>query len=128
LERKDLNNASTPLVRVPIEHGDRRRLYLSRFIARFRSQLSQIGLVAQRRLFPVQMINARDHVDARTRQLRLLRRGIRTVLLRCCRGIEIRLGFLINALHCPADIDRAIEALDGAMRLDGVRALSERMS
>jgi hypothetical protein len=31
-------------------------------------------------------------------------------------------------LHCPADIDRAIEALDGAMRLDGVRALSERMS
>jgi hypothetical protein len=43
--------------------------------------------------------------------------------------IEMRLGFLINALHCPADIDRAIEGLDGAMRLDdGVRALSARVS
>jgi 8-amino-7-oxononanoate synthase len=107
-------------------HGDRRRLYVSRLIARFRGQLRQIGLAAQRGLFPVQMINARDRVDARTLHLRLLRRGIRTVLLRCCRGIEIRLGFLINALHCPADIDRTIEALDGAMRLDGMRALSER--
>ena len=38
------------------------------------------------------------------------------------------LGFLIKALHRPADIDRAIEALDGAMKLDGVRAVSARVS
>jgi 8-amino-7-oxononanoate synthase len=109
-------------------HGDRRRLYVSRLVAHFRGQLRQIGLAAQRGLFPVQMINARDRVDARTLHLRLLGRGIRTVLVRRCRGIEMRLGFLINALHRPADIDRAIEALDGAMRLDGVRAVSARVS
>ena len=108
--------------------GDRRRLYLSWLVARFRGQLRQIGLAAQRGLFPVQMINVRDRVDAGTLYLRLLCRGIRTVLVRCCRGNEMRLGFLINALHRPADIDRAIEALDGAMRLDGVRALSARVS
>jgi 8-amino-7-oxononanoate synthase len=108
--------------------GDCRRLYLSWLVTRFRGQLRQIGLTAQRGLFPVQMINARDRIDAGTLHLRLLGRGIRTVLVRCCRGTEMRLGFLINALHRPADIDRAIEALDGAMKLDGVRALSARVS
>jgi 8-amino-7-oxononanoate synthase len=108
--------------------GDRRRLYMSRLVARFRAELRHIGLAAHGGLFPVQMINARNRIDARTLHLRLLGRGIRAVLVRCCRGIEMRLGFLINALHRPADIDRVIEALDGAMKLDGVRALSARVS
>jgi 8-amino-7-oxononanoate synthase len=108
--------------------GDRRRLYLSRLVARFLVQLRHIGLGAQGGLFPVQLVDPRDRIDAGTLHLRLLCRGIRAVLLRCCRGIEMRLGFLINALHRPADIDRAIEALDVAMRLDGVRALSARVS
>ena len=108
--------------------GDRRRLYLSRLVARFRGQLRQIGLAAQGGLFPIQMINARDRMDARTLHLRLLRRGIRTVLLRCCRGIEMRLGFLINALHRPADIDRAIEALEDAIGSDRAVELSARAS
>jgi 8-amino-7-oxononanoate synthase len=108
--------------------GDRRRLYLSWLVARFRGQLRDIGLAAHGGLFPVQIVNPRHRIDARTLHLRLLGRGICTVLLRWCRGVEMRLGFLFNALHRPADIDRAIEALDGAMRLDRVRALSARVS
>jgi 8-amino-7-oxononanoate synthase len=108
--------------------GDCRRLYLSRLVARFRAELRHIGLAAHGGLFPVQLVNPRDRIDAGTLHLRLLGRGIRTVLVRGCRGIEMRLGFLINALHRPADIDCAIEALDGAMRLDGVRAPSARVS
>ena len=46
---------------------------------------------------------------------RLLFRGIRTVLVRCCRGLGARLAFLFTALHRPAEIDRLIEALDDAM-------------
>jgi 8-amino-7-oxononanoate synthase len=108
--------------------GDNRRLYLSRLVARFRAQLRQIGLAAEGGLFPVQVVNPRDRIDAATLHLRLLYRGIRTVLIRCCRGIETRLGFLITVLHRPADIDRAVEALDRAMMLDRPRAILARMS
>ena len=108
--------------------GDPRRLYLSRLVARFRAELRYIGLgEAHGGLFPVQIVKPRDRIDAGSLHLRLLYRGIRAVLLRCCGDVEMRLGFLINALHRPADIDRAIEALDGAMRLDGVRAVSARV-
>ena len=93
--------------------GDGVRFYLSQLVERFRSGLRQIGLAAQGGLFPVQMLSVAG-VDARTLHLRLLCAGIRTVLVRCCRGIGMRLGFLITALHRPSDIDRAIEALDRA--------------
>jgi 8-amino-7-oxononanoate synthase len=93
------------------QQGDERRLYLAQLIQRFRAGLRQIGLTAAGGLFPVQMLSV-GGADARTLHLRLLCAGIRTVIVRCCRGIGMRLGFLITALHRPADIDRAIEALD----------------
>jgi 8-amino-7-oxononanoate synthase len=95
--------------------GDRRRLYVSRLVARFRAQLRQIGLAAQGGLFPVQTLDPVEGVSAETLQVRLLCRGIRTVLFRCCRGLGTRLAFLITALHRPAEIDRVIEVLDGAI-------------
>ena len=93
--------------------GDGVRFYLSQLVERFRSGLRQIGLAAQGGLFPVQML-AVAGVDARTLHLRLMCAGIRTVLVRCCRGVGMRLGFLITALHRPSDIDRALEALHRA--------------
>jgi 8-amino-7-oxononanoate synthase len=91
--------------------GDERRMYLSQLVERFRTGLRQIGLAAAGGLFPVQTLSV-GGVDARILHLRLLGAGIRTVLVRCCRGIGMQLGFLITVLHRPADIDRAIEALD----------------
>jgi hypothetical protein len=44
--------------------------------------------------------------------------GIRTVLMRHCREIGVRVAFLITALHQHSDIDRAVEAIGRAMRVD----------
>jgi 8-amino-7-oxononanoate synthase len=97
--------------------GDRCRLYLAQLVERFRAGLRQIGLTAAGGLFPVQML-ALDSLQARTLHLRLLGLGIKTVLVRCCRGIGLRLGFLFTVLHRPADIDRVLEALDRLMVSD----------
>ncbi len=91
--------------------GDERRMYLSQLVERFRAGLRQIGLAAAGGLFPVQTLSV-GGADARILHLRLLCAGIRTVLVRCCLGVGARLGFLITALHRPADIDHAIEVLD----------------
>ena len=91
-------------------HGDGLRFYLSQLVERFRAGLRQIGLVANDGVFPVQMISVGGHAPAV--HLRLLCAGIRTVLVRCCRGLGTQLGFLITASHRPADIDQAVEALD----------------
>ena len=76
----------------------------------------------------MQMLDPVDSVQAGTLHLRLLCLGIRTVLVRCCRGIGVRLGFLITVLHRPADIDRAVEALDRATMSDRRSQLSARAS
>jgi 8-amino-7-oxononanoate synthase len=96
---------------VNANQGDRRRLYLWQLIERFRAGLRRIGVLAEGGLFPVQMLPV-DAVHARTLHLRLLGLGIKTVLVRCCRGIGMRLACLFTALHRPADIDRVVEALD----------------
>jgi len=96
-------------------HGDRRRLYLSQLVERFRAGLRRIDLATQRGLFPMRTLDPVEGVSAETLHLHLLRRGIRTVLVRCCHGLGTRLAFLITALHRPAEIDRVIEALEGAV-------------
>jgi 8-amino-7-oxononanoate synthase len=96
-------------------YGDRWRHHLSRLVERFRAQLRRIGLTACGGLFPAQTLDPVEGVSAETLHLHLLRRGIRTVLVRCCHGLGTRLAFLITALHRPAEIDRVIEALEGAV-------------
>lgn len=108
--------------------GDRRRLYLWRLVERFRAGLRQVGLAAGGAVFPVQMIDPVDGVQPQTLHQRLLCQGIRTVLVRCCRGIGTRLGFVITVLHRPVDIDRAVEALARATMFDRVVKLSARAS
>jgi len=96
---------------VNCRQGDRLRLYLLHLVERFRAGLRQIGLTARGGLFPVQVLSLKG-IHAPALHLRLLGLGIRTILVRCCRGLGTCLGFLITALHRPADIDCAIEALD----------------
>ena len=66
-------------------------------------------------------------LSAETLHRRLLCRGIRTVLVRCCRGLGARLAFLFTALQQPAAIDRVIGALDDAMSGRAIK-LSARTS
>jgi 8-amino-7-oxononanoate synthase len=107
--------------------GDQRRHYLAQLVARFRARLRQIDLTAQGGLFPVQTLDPVAGVSAETLHRLLLWRGIRTVLVRCCRGLGARVAFLFTALHQPAAIDRVTEALEDAMSGRAIK-LSARAS
>jgi 8-amino-7-oxononanoate synthase len=108
--------------------GESRRLRLAALVARFRAQLRQIGLAAHGEPFPAQMLDLPAVLDAGIVRRRLFLRGIRTVVVRNCRNTGVRLGFLINAWHRPADIDHAIEALESVMAGDRLHAASARAS
>jgi 8-amino-7-oxononanoate synthase len=108
--------------------GGNRRLHLAELVARFRTQLRQIGVAAHGEAFPMQTLDLPDGVNANAIQRRLLLRGIRTVVVRGCRNMGVRLGFLITAWHRSADIDHAIEALESVMAGDGMHAASARTS
>jgi 8-amino-7-oxononanoate synthase len=97
--------------------GDRLREYLGQLVRRFRAGLRAIGLAADGGLFPVQRFKPAG-VAADILHGRLLRLGIRTIVIRCCRGIGTQVAFLITALHRSSDIDQAVEAIGRAMRFD----------
>jgi 8-amino-7-oxononanoate synthase len=91
-------------------HGDRWRGYLAGLVRRFRVRLAEVGVAAEGGMFP--MIGVRPHgIDAAALQARLLARGIRAAATRGCRDAGATVAFLVTALHDPADIDRAAEAL-----------------
>jgi 8-amino-7-oxononanoate synthase len=109
-------------------YGDRWRLYLSQLVERFCAKLRRIGLSAQGGLFPVQTLDPIDGMPAEILHSRLLRRGIRTVVVRYCRGLGTRLAFLFTALHRPAEIDQVIDALEGVIVSGRAVKLSARVS
>ncbi|MBR1149667.1 aminotransferase class I/II-fold pyridoxal phosphate-dependent enzyme [Bradyrhizobium sp. JYMT SZCCT0428] len=98
-------------------HGERLRRYLALLVCRFQAGLRAIGLVADGGPFPVQTLQPAG-IAAEVLRARLLRRGIRTVVVRRCREIATRVAFLITALHRHSDIDMALEAIAQAMTSD----------
>lgn len=108
-------------------HGDRLRRYLAQLVRRFRARLRALGLAAGGGLFPVQTLRPAG-VAADILHERLLRLGIRTVVIRRCRDIGAQLAFLITALHRPSDIDRGVEAIGHAMTFDDAVVSSGRAS
>jgi 8-amino-7-oxononanoate synthase len=102
------------------EQGDSWRRYLLTLVRRFRAGLRRIGVAAGRGLFPVVTIKPTEAANADTLHRRLLRVGIRTVVIQDCGGINARVAFLITVLHAPSDIDRAVEAIGRAMTFDRV--------
>jgi 8-amino-7-oxononanoate synthase len=98
-------------------HGDRLRRYLARLVRRFRAGLRALGLAADGGLFPVQTLRPAS-IAAETLHERLLRLGIRTVVIRGCRDIGARVAFLITALHRPGDVDWALAAIGRAIPFD----------
>jgi 8-amino-7-oxononanoate synthase len=97
--------------------GDRLRRYLAQLVRRFRAGLRAIGLAVDGGLFPVQTLKPAG-VAAEVLHERLLRLGIRTIVIRRCREIGVQVAFLITALHWHSDIDLAVEAIGRAMTFD----------
>jgi 8-amino-7-oxononanoate synthase len=108
--------------------GDRLRQTLALLVRRFRAGLRAIGLAADGGSFPVQTLKPAS-VAADVLYERLLRLGIRTVVIRRCRAIGAQVAFLITALHRSSDIDLAVEAIGRAMTSDhSIRQLTARAS
>jgi 8-amino-7-oxononanoate synthase len=109
-------------------HGDRIRRYLALLVCRFQAGLRAIGLVADGGPFPVQTLRPAG-IAAEVLRVRLLRLGIRTIVVRRCREIVARVAFLITALHRHSDIDMAVEAIGQAMTSDhSTQQLTGRVS
>jgi len=98
-------------------HGDRLRRYLAQLVRRFQTGLHAIGLATDGGLFPVQTLRPAG-IAAEVLRARLLRLGIRTIVVRRCREVGARVAFLITALHRRSDIDMAVEAIGHAMTSD----------
>ena len=98
-------------------HGDRLRRYLTHLVRHFQAGLRAVGLAADGGLFPVQTLRPAG-IAAEVLHGRLLRLGIRTIVIRRCREIGERVAFLITALHRRSDIDQAVEAIGCAMTSD----------
>ena len=92
------------------QHGERLRRHLATLVRRFRSRLNALGLSPDGGSFPVQRVRPIG-ISAETLHLRLLALGIRTVVVRCCRGRGRQVVFLITARHRLSEIDRAADAI-----------------
>jgi 8-amino-7-oxononanoate synthase len=92
------------------DHGDGARQRLATLLRRFQAGLRSIGLVADGGAFPLQTLRPAG-VAAEIVYQRLLRAGVRTVLMRHCGEFGARVALLITAAHRPAEIDRAVEAI-----------------
>jgi 8-amino-7-oxononanoate synthase len=94
--------------------GDGLRQRLAARVRQFRTRLHALGLAPDGGMFPVQRVRLAG-IAPETLHLRLRDLGIRTVVVRCCRGLGRQLAFLITALHHARDIDRAADAIARAL-------------
>jgi 8-amino-7-oxononanoate synthase len=96
-------------------HGDKLRQRLTRLLQRFRNRLAKTGLQAVGGIFPVQTLLPLPGTDAAAMQEHLSRSGIRVVAHQARNGHGSRVSLLITARHTPADIDRAVAAIEEAI-------------
>jgi 8-amino-7-oxononanoate synthase len=96
--------------------GESLRARLARRVGYFRRRLREAGLSAAGGWFPLQRIEPVPGVGAATLYDRLLRSGVRALLLRsrCGESGGATLAFIVTAGHESNDIDRAVEALRAA--------------
>jgi 8-amino-7-oxononanoate synthase len=96
--------------------GDALRLRLAGLVGRFRARLAENGLSVSGGLFPVQRVAVPPEHDTFLLYDRLLRLGVRAVLVRDGPSHGPGLSFLINTRQHPCVIDRAADALASALR------------
>lgn len=110
-------NAAKHALDINHTHGDTLRSHLAKLVSRFRSKLARIGLLSRGGLFPVQTLEFEKAVCATQIHELLLQWGIRTVLSQGRLSKEIRISFLITALHRESDIDYAVDKLTQAIEI-----------
>jgi 8-amino-7-oxononanoate synthase len=98
--------------------GDLLRARLGRRIGQLRQGLARIGACVMSTLpFPVQTIALSSPQSARAVLAALEQQGIRALVTKACQG-GMSLSVLLTATHAAADINRLIEAVAAALRLD----------
>ncbi|MDH3212967.1 MAG: aminotransferase class I/II-fold pyridoxal phosphate-dependent enzyme [Myxococcales bacterium] len=102
--------AARRALRINETRGDALRLRLARNVRHFRRRLIAVGLTPGGGLFPVQSLASTSGVDTEAVRRLLLRRGIRSVLLR-----SRRLLFILRADHTRSEIDRLADAILAAI-------------
>ncbi|HEX8212495.1 MAG TPA: aminotransferase class I/II-fold pyridoxal phosphate-dependent enzyme [Longimicrobium sp.] len=112
--------AAERALRVNAEHGDALRLRLARRVALFRRRLAEGGIRPVGGSFPVQSLERAGAIGAGELHARLLRRGVRSVLLA---GKVPRLAFLVTAAHRPDQIIHAADALLAAAASESRRTV-----
>jgi 8-amino-7-oxononanoate synthase len=93
------------------KRGDSLRLRLAHLVRFFRHRLIESGFRAIGGFFPVQTLESVPGLSAATLHERLLRLGVRTVLLNGHGGSGPRLTFVLTARHSPIELDYSVRAL-----------------
>jgi 8-amino-7-oxononanoate synthase len=112
-------HAAASALDINAHHGDSLRFDLAQRVAGFRSRLRQLGFTPRGSLFPVQTLEPTGGVEAAELHRRLLRLGVRSVLLHGHGGGAI--GFLITASHRPEEIGFATNLLAESIYLASAR-------
>jgi 8-amino-7-oxononanoate synthase len=95
--------------------GESLRRRLASRIALFRRLLEGPGWIATPGIFPIQILRAGAAGAAAAIHQELLRRGVRSLLIRGRDGPGARLGFAITARHGSGEIEQAVRCLTDAV-------------
>lgn len=92
-------------------NGEDLRAHLAQLVRHFRQRLLAEGFKINGGLFPMQTLQPIAGIAGRALHERLLRKGVRTLLLAGRNESEARVSFVFSARHQLRGVDRAIEAL-----------------
>lgn len=98
------------------ERGDFLRHKLGLNVVRFRQGVREMGGVLPAGIFPFQPL-ANEAGSSVELHRKLSGAGVRAVLHRAHAGSGARISFIFTALHTPATIDRALEAIRASTRV-----------
>jgi 8-amino-7-oxononanoate synthase len=110
------------------ENGEALRAHLAQLVRHFHGRLLAEGFSAGEGLFPVQTLKPIHGIDGRVLHERLLHKGVRTLLQAGRNEQEARVSFVLSARHQLRDVDRAVEALAQATKLQGSRTCARSVS
>jgi 8-amino-7-oxononanoate synthase len=108
-------------------HGEALRARLADRVRRLRAELTDHGLTASGRLFPVQTLRLGPSIHSSLVHARLLRLGLRTVLQTARAGRDACV-LIVTARHRMSDIGQAAEAIATVLRKAHPRSLLEENS
>jgi 8-amino-7-oxononanoate synthase len=109
-------HAADRALKINADCGDGLRAKLIQRVQHFRRRLAESNLASEGGLFPTQTLQLPRSLDTRRLYQQLLDLGMRTVL-RSGHSGDPRISFVVTALHRPEEIDRAVNELTTAVRI-----------